>query len=128
MRTPRIAHFHIREDVLQVTWPGSWWQARSRWERTAIAVWTAVLLVICARAFFWPANRTVYPIFSGSAQLWWSSADLYEPNRPTTVQGGYRYSPAFAILLTPFAVFPDTLGGVLWRLVSTAALIAALAW
>ncbi len=113
---------------MNITLLRSWWNSRTRWERGAIAVWCAILLVVSVRVFLEPAKRTVYPIFSGSAQLWWSGADLYEPHRPDTVQGGYRYSPTFAILLTPFAVFPDSVGGVLWRLVSTAALLRALAW
>ena len=106
----------------------SWWDSRTRWEKTALFIWSVLLLVVCVRVFFQPDQRTVYPIFSGSAQLWWSGEDLYEPDRPTTVQGGYRYTPTFAILLTPLAIFPDSVGGVLWRLVSAAALVGALAW
>jgi alpha-1,2-mannosyltransferase len=106
----------------------SWWLARTRWERAAITIWCAVLLVVGVRVFLGPTKRTVYPIFSGSAQLWWNGEDLYEPGRPKTVQEGYRYSPTFAILMTPLAVLPDSVGGVLWRLANTAALIAALAW
>ena len=106
----------------------SWWTSRTRCEKAAFIVWTAVLLVVCVRVFIAPDKRTVYPIFSGSAQLWWSGLDLYEPHRPDTVQGGYRYSPTFAILVSPFAVFPDSLGGILWRLVSSGALLCSLAW
>lgn len=113
---------------MHFTWLSSCWESRTRWERTALIVWCAILLFVCVRAFIAPDRRTVYPIFSGSAQLWWSGADLYEPHRPDTVQGGYRYTPTFAILLTPFAVFPDSVGGVLWRLVSTLALLGSLAW
>ena len=106
----------------------SWWEARTYWERMALVLWSAVLLFVSVRALNRPTERTVYPIFSGSAKLWWSGADLYEPDRPANFQSGYRYSPTFAILLTPFAWLPDAIGGVLWRLVSTATLIASLAW
>jgi alpha-1,2-mannosyltransferase len=119
---------HIREDVLQIAHMRTWWTSRSRWEQAAIIVWAVVLLVVSVRVAGWPTSRTVYPIFSGSAQLWWSESDLYEPHRPLTVQGGYRYSPTFAILLTPFAYFPDTVGGVLWRLIGVAAFLGSLAW
>ncbi len=105
-----------------------WFIARTRWEQAAFAVWTIVLLFVCTRAFVAPASRTVYPIFSESTRLWWQTDDLYEPYRPNHVQGGYRYSPAFAILFTPFAIFPDAIGGVLWRIFSGACFIAALAW
>jgi alpha-1,2-mannosyltransferase len=106
----------------------NWWRGRTRLELAAITIWCAVLLVVSVRVFLGPTKRTVYPIFSGSAQLWWNGEDLYEPDRPKSVQEGYRYSPTFAILMTPLAVLPDSIGGVLWRLASTAALIAALAW
>lgn len=106
----------------------AWWATASRWELAAIALWSAVLLFVCVRVFVAPANRTVYPIFTGSAQLWWNGDDLYEPFRPMTVQDGYRYSPTFAILFTPLALIPDSIGGVIWRVFSTAAFLQALAW
>ena len=87
-----------------------------------------MLLFVCTRAFVAPASRTVYPIFSESTRLWWQTDDLYEPYRLNHVQGGYRYSPVFAILFTPFAIFPDAIGGVLWRIFSGACFIGALAW
>jgi alpha-1,2-mannosyltransferase len=120
--------YHIREDVLPIAHLRTWWTSRSRWEQAAVVVWAVLLLVVSVRVAGWPRSRTVYPIFSGSAQLWWSGSDLYEPYRPLTVQGGYRYSPTFAMLLTPFAYFPEAMGGVLWRLISIAAFLGSLAW
>lgn len=73
-------------------------------------------------------RQPVYPIFSASGRFWWTGTDLYEPHRPTDVQEGYRYSPTCAILFTPFAIFPDALGGVLWRLFSVGALFGGLFW
>src|SRR5205807_1635538 len=116
------------EDTLQLNRLRSWWDARTGWEKTALGIWVAILLVVSVRAFLSPDKRTVYPIFSGSARLWWTATDLYEPDRPSSVQGGYRYSPTFAILFTPLALVPDSAGGVLWRLLSAAALLGALAW
>lgn len=113
---------------MQITGIRAWWQSRTRWEKTALVVWSLILLFVCVRAFLRPTERTVYPIFSNSAQLWWNSQDLYEPQSPETLQSGYRYSPTFAILFTPLALLPDSIGGVLWRLLSTAALLASLAW
>ena len=107
---------------------GAWFHARTRWEKTAIAVWGAVLLFVSVRVFIFPDSRTVYPIFSASGHLWWDGAELYEPYRPTQVRNGYRYAPGFAILITPFAVLPDSIGGVLWRLFGAATFLGSLVW
>jgi hypothetical protein len=106
----------------------SWYKARTSWELAALAVWGAILLGVSVRVFLAPESKTVYPIFSASGRFWWTGTELYEPYRPTNVQDGYRYSPVCAILFTPFAIFPDAIGGILWRLFSAAALVGALAW
>ena len=45
--------------------------------------------------------------FSGAARDWWAGHSLY-------VGREFFYSPSFAVAMTPFAVWPDWLGGVLW--------------
>ena len=74
-----------------------------------------LMLFVSVRVYWTPEKKTVYPIYSASARLWWSGGEMYAPARPLTVQGGYRYSPLFAILTVPFALFTDDVGGVLWR-------------
>jgi Glycosyltransferase family 87 len=106
----------------------SWFGTSGRLERTAIIVWCAVLLVVSVRVFVSPDTKTVYPIFSASARLWWAGIDTYEPGRPTDVQNGYRYAPTCSAAFTPFAVFPDSVGGILWRLFNVGALLGALGW
>jgi len=106
----------------------AWWLGRNRWEQAAIALWTIALLVISIRVLAAPRARTVYPIFVESARQWWSGGPMYAPDRPLELQGGYRYSPAFAILMTPLAPLPDGIGGVLWRLFITGVYLAALGW
>jgi alpha-1,2-mannosyltransferase len=106
----------------------TWLDSRTRWEKAAVVIWCAILLFVCVRVFISPESKTVYPIFSASGRFWWTSTDLYEPHRPTDVQDGYRYSPTFAILVTPFAWLPDELGGVAWRLFNVGALFGSLAW
>ena len=106
----------------------SWWNTRTAWEKTAFAVWGAILLFVCVRSYYWPEDKTVYPIFSASGRFWWTGTDLYEPDRPKGAPDGYRYSPTVTILFTPFAVFPDDVGGVLWRLFSAAALLGSFVW
>src|ERR1022692_3625747 len=116
------------EDALTIAAIRSWCATRTAWEKTALLVWTAVLLFVCIRSYYWPEDKTVYPIFSASGRFWWTGTDLYEPHRPKDVPDGYRYSPTVTILFTPFAVFPDKVGGVLWRLFSAAALLGSLVW
>ncbi len=106
----------------------SWFASAGRLERTAIIVWSAVLLIVSVRVFMEPQSKTVYPIFSASARLWWAGIDTYEPGRPTDVQTGYRYAPTCSVAFSPFAIFPDAVGGILWRLFNVAALLGALAW
>jgi hypothetical protein len=116
------------EDALNLAILRSCFDARSRWEKAALLVWGAVLLFVSVRVFVAPTSKTVYPIFSASGRFWWTGTELYEPFRPTDVQDGYRYSPTFAILVTPFALLPDSIGGALWRLFNAAALIGAFGW
>src|SRR5207249_4467291 len=40
----------------------------------------------------------------------------------------YRYSPLVAAAFVPLGSLPDWLGGVLWRLLSAAVYLSALAW
>jgi alpha-1,2-mannosyltransferase len=116
------------EDALGFTLLRNWLDSRTRWEKTALFFWTVIVVFVSVRVFMAPEAKTVYPIFSSSGWLWWKGDDLYEPHRPKTVQDGFRYSPTFAILMAPFAVLPDYLGGVAWRLVSAGALLASLFW
>jgi Glycosyltransferase family 87 len=106
----------------------SWWQTRTLWEQAAVALWTIALIVVSIRVVAAPRARTVYPIFAESARQWWSGGPMYAPHRPLELQGGYRYSPAFAILMTPFALLPDGIGGVVWRLFMTGIFLGALGW
>ncbi|MSQ96614.1 MAG: DUF2029 domain-containing protein [Gemmataceae bacterium] len=106
----------------------AWFESRSRWEKAALLLWGAILLFVSVRVFLSPDSKTVYPIFSASGRFWWTGIDLYEPHRPTDVQDGYRYSPTFAILVTPFAMLPDSIGGIAWRLFNAGALFVALWW
>jgi alpha-1,2-mannosyltransferase len=100
----------------------------TRWEKLTWAVWIALLAGMCGRAFLMPNSRTVYNIWSSSSMLWWSGGELYQPHRPASVPPGFRYSPTFAILTTPFAWFPDAVGGVLWRCCCTILFAGAVSW
>ncbi len=103
-------------------------QLSTRWQVAALAAWLAILAAVSGRVLVQPATRTTYPIFSSSARLWWQGLDLYFPYRPESVQTGYRYCPAFAVLMTPLALLPDGPGGALWRCLGAAVLLGTLAW
>jgi hypothetical protein len=94
-----------------------------RWEQAAVAVWLLLLLGIMLRGFAKPHSNTVYPIFAEAARHWLVGEDLYRP-----VGDPYRYSPLVAILLTPFTLLPDALGGVVWRLLNVCVYLGALVW
>lgn len=116
------------EDALNLAVLRSWFGSTGNLERIAIITWAVVVLGVSVRVFVTPAAKTVYPIFSASARLWWAGVDTYEPNRPANVQTGYRYSPACSVAFTPFAIFPDSVGGIVWRLFNVAALLGAVGW
>src|SRR5262245_28568899 len=96
-------------------------QALNPWERSAFAVWAALLLCFCARALLAPHTHSVYPIFSSAARHWVAGADVYKATGEVDL---YRYSPLVTVLLVPLAVLPTWLGGVLWRLLDTGVYLA----
>lgn len=87
----------------------------TKWERIAWAGWIGTLLFICIRSLLLPNAKTVYPIWSSTSRVWWSGGELYAPYRDVSLPDGFRYSPTFPILTTPFAYLSDTVGGVFWR-------------
>jgi hypothetical protein len=88
----------------------------------AIASWTTVAIVLGIHAHYYPLPHTVYNIYSEAAHRWWSGHDLY-------VRGVdfYRYSPLFAIAVTPFASLPDQWGCPLWKIANLGLYALALA-
>jgi hypothetical protein len=98
------------------------------WEKLALTAWLGTLLVVGVRAYVAPRSHTVYSIYSDTAQLWWQGLPLYEPDRPASAETGYRYSPTFAVLMTPFGLLPLAVGAVLWRWSLAGLLLGALAW
>src|SRR5262245_57614658 len=95
--------------------------------RLAVFAWAAIMLVICVRVLIQPQEHSVYPIFSYAAEKWVEGKDLYTGERWPELDL-YRYSPLVAALLVPFSLFPDGVGGVLWRLVSFGVFAWGFAW
>jgi hypothetical protein len=96
----------------------------TRWERLALAAWGIVLTFVCVRTAIWSNTHTCYPIFALASRNWLAGVNLYGP----TQYDIYRYSPLVAAAFIPLGFLPNWLGGVLWRLVSTAVYTAALIW
>ncbi len=87
------------------------------WRRIALTAWIVLAVAASIKTIAEPQLHTVYTAFSHACRDWWSGQSMYE-NR------AYYYSPTFAVLMTPFAVWPDWLGGVFW----TWASVGLLAW
>ncbi|HEV2969303.1 MAG TPA: glycosyltransferase family 87 protein [Pirellulales bacterium] len=93
------------------TWSGA------TWLRIAFGAWIALAVAASVKTIIEPQLHTVYTAFSHGSRDWWDGNSLY-------VDRAYYYSPTFAIAMTPFAIFPDWLGGVFWNLAS----VGLLAW
>jgi hypothetical protein len=83
-----------------------------RWMRIVLGFWLALTIAVAVRTSIWPEKRTVFPVFSSGAIRWWSDEPLYLPYSDIT--GGFRYSPTFAVFMTPFALLGSTAGGIAW--------------
>jgi hypothetical protein len=92
------------------------------WLLLACLVWAGLAVGFAVVAFFHPYSHTVYPIYAPASRRWWLGADIYVP-----LVDYYRYSPLFAILLTPLACLPDCWGGSLWKALNIAVYAAGLA-
>jgi hypothetical protein len=92
----------------------------------AILVWVGLLIGVAIHGFFYPESHTVYNIYGPASRHWWAGEDLYAPvvkgwweaGNWVTTTDYYRYSPLFAVAVTPVAVLPDFLGNPLWKVLN----------
>lgn len=99
-------------------------KAMSRWNgttwlRVALTAWIVLAVAASVKTVIEPRAHTVYTAFSHGCRDWWDGNSLY-------VDRAYYYSPTFAILMTPFAIWPDWFGGVLWNFASLGLLVYSL--
>jgi Glycosyltransferase family 87 len=95
------------------------------WTAATVCVWVMLTLGLAIFSYRYPWSHTVYDIYARACQQWWSGQDMY--CGPGTAF--YRYSPLFAISMTPWALLPNSWGGALWRIFSSLFYAAALrAW
>jgi len=90
-----------------------------RWLRAAMIGWIVLATAASIKNVIEPEFHTVYTTFSHAARDWWAGNSLY-------VGREFFYSPSFAVLMTPFAIWPDWLGGVFWTWASCGALFYSL--
>jgi len=79
--------------------------------RWALGLWLTLGLVVAVRVVVCPDNHTIYPILAQAATHWWADRPLYAEYKPLDY---FRYPPPFAVGFTPFALFGDRIGAVLW--------------
>jgi len=82
-------------------------------EKTAWFGWLALFLATAA-IIMAGSDRSVVPSYRTAALSWFAGQGLYDG----TGTGGFVYFPQAAILFMPFAMIPQTMGEVLWRLVN----------
>jgi len=83
-------------------------------EKSAWFGWLALFLATAA-IIMAGSDRSVVPAYRTAALSWFASQGLYDG----TGTGGFVYFPQAAILFAPFAMVPQAMGEVLWRLVNT---------
>lgn len=98
----------------------------SAWVRTAVFVWTVIVVFVCVRAVVQPYKRTLFTTWEQAGSDWEEGRDLYRDTwRPD--QDQFRYSPLTAALLVPFHHLPIRIGGAVWRLLNAGVLLGGFA-
>lgn len=83
------------------------------WPRAALNGWILLIAGLALFALFRPYSHSVYDIYIGASRRWVAGEDIYLRTREY-----YRYSPLFAVLLTPLAALPDGVSAALWKLIN----------
>ncbi len=107
---------------------------RGKLPTAAVLVWGGLLIGVAVHAARYPQSHTVYNIYGPAARHWWAGEDLYAPvvkgwweaGHWVTTTDYYRYSPLFAVAVTPVALLPDFLGNSLWKVLNSAVFAAGL--
>ena len=86
-------------------------------------LWCVLATAVGVKAIVSPTRHNVWPIFATASQHWQQHLPLYAyyPRLDT-----FRYSPAFAVAITPLASLPLPVGGCLWGMGSVLLLYAGL--
>src|SRR5262249_1438907 len=87
----------------------------SRLLRLVLILWIVAAIAISVRTLIHPNQHTVFPILVAGSDHWWRGEPLYADYKPLDF---FRYPPALAVMLTPFAALGLRAGGVLWGLLN----------
>lgn len=90
--------------------------------RGARNVWVLLIVGLAVHAWCLPYAHSVFDIYLGAARRWIAGDDLYIRTRDY-----YRYSPLFAVSLSPLAVTGDRLAAALWKLLNCGVYLSGLA-
>lgn len=93
------------------------------WLKRALILWAVLWVVVSVKFIVQPERKSVYPCFADSSINWWADRNLYDNEAYHT---GFRYSPTFAVAFSIFAVFPPSVGGILWSALNIGLLVVAL--
>jgi hypothetical protein len=110
---------------LDTSWPRA--RPSDPWVRLAVLAWLVALAFIGGRCALRPRSHTLYTTWAGAGHDWVVGRDLYR-NTWEWHQDQFRYSPLVAVLLVPFSYLPESLGGVVWRLLNAAVMLGGFAW
>jgi hypothetical protein len=92
--------------------------------RRAVTLWIVLAVAITVKLAFFSHDYSVYRMFAGGTRHWWHDQSLYASYTVSEGLDGFRYSPAFAVALTPLVCLPGPLGPIAWGLMS----IVLLGW
>jgi hypothetical protein len=81
------------------------------WGYVALAVWIAIISGVAIHGYLYPNIHTVFDIYRDAARKWWTGDDIYARGRDF-----YRYSPLFAVTISPLALLPQNMGNAAWKL------------
>jgi hypothetical protein len=84
--------------------------------RRFVFVWAAGVLGLAIYGFLSPWSHSVYMIYVTASRDWWLRTAIYAVPPHNVVGEPYRYSPLFAIAISPCALLSDGLGNALWRI------------
>ena len=94
-------------------------------------------MLICAvasyPAYLFPASHTVFHDYANAGRSWVSGTDAYNVEWDASGafvprMSGFRYAPIISIMMVPFSLFSNALGGALWRLFNYVFFVGAFAW
>lgn len=88
-----------------------------------ILLWCGLAIAVGAKAIVSPTRHNVWPVFATASNHWWQNAPPYAHYLGLDT---YRYSPTFAVAVTPLARLPLSLGGCLWGVGCVGLLFGAL--